>query len=84
MSLTETTMGILKSLNYNPTATKKGNFNNISFTCFGFNSFPTEHKNVVRTVAGDQLSEFYYEMNTQHIILKDNPNQEELKPCQLF
>lgn len=56
---------VLKVLGYNPKHNEEKK--DIYFRSFGFESFPEGHKQIVRILIGERLSEFYYGGDTQHI-----------------
>lgn len=56
----------LKALGYAPKHNEEKK--EVYFTSFGFDSFPENHKTIVRVILGKNLREFYYGgINTQHI-----------------
>jgi hypothetical protein len=66
-----TIIEVLKNLGYTPEVKQVRCYYFISFLCFGYSAFPKSHKDVIRTLAGDRLVEFYYRgCNTQYICLR--------------
>ena len=59
-------IAVLKALGYEPKHNEEKK--DVYFTSHGFDSFPGNHKTVVRAILGKDLREFYYGgIDTQHI-----------------
>lgn len=70
MKVQQLILDILTFIGYTPIIDDSDYRICVSFTSFGADSFSTKQKDLIQTVADGQLSEFYYESNTQYIYLK--------------
>ncbi len=65
MEIIETTIKVLKSMEYEPIHDEEKE--NINFLSFGFENFKQSEKDTIKAIMGECLMEFYYAHNTQYI-----------------
>lgn len=64
---------------FKPKVIEYDTYYDIKFQSFGFESFKEKYKNVIREICGDDLMEFYYGGEGQHIYIRKNIKKERLK-----